>query len=42
MSKTIYYFKPARHWNIITKSVYEVLKNFYGDDMLKTVEEKTK
>jgi hypothetical protein len=30
-----YYFKPAGHWNIITKEVYDVLVRFYGPDMLK-------
>ena len=37
--KTIYKFKPNGHWNYITKEVYEVLRKFYSDEMIKTEEE---
>jgi hypothetical protein len=37
--KTIYKFKPNGHWNYITKEVYEVLRKFYSDEMLKIEEE---
>lgn len=47
--KTVYKFKPASqsanpvgavfHWNYITKEVYEVLRKFYSDEMLKIEEE---
>ena len=37
--KTVYKFKPASHWNYITKEQYEVLRKFYSDEMLKIEEE---
>ena len=37
--KTIYKFKPNGRWNYITKEVYEVLRKFYSDEMLKIEEE---
>ena len=37
--KTVYKFKPNGHWNYITKEVYEVLRKFYSDEMLKIEEE---
>lgn len=37
--KTVYKFKPALHWNYITKEQYEVLRNFYQDDTLRIEEE---
>ena len=37
--KTVYKFKPASHWNYITKEVYEILWEFYPDGMLKIDEE---
>ena len=39
MITTVYRFKPASHWNYITKEVYEVLRKFYSDEMLKIEEE---
>lgn len=30
-----YRFKPAEHWNYISKEVYNVLKNFYSEDRLR-------
>jgi len=35
--KTEYQFNPAGHWNYIPESVYNVLKEFYSDDMLRIV-----
>ena len=37
--KTVYKFKPALHWNYITKEQYDVLWRFYSDEMLKIEEE---
>ncbi len=37
--KTVYKFNPNGHWNYITKEVYEVLRKFYSDEMLKIEEE---
>lgn len=37
-TKTIYYFKPADHWNIISFETYVELSKFYGDDLLKCEE----
>ena len=37
--KTVYKFKPNGHWNYVTKEVYEVLRKFYSDEVLKTEEE---
>lgn len=37
--KMHYLFKPHQYWNYITEDVYKVLLDFYGDDMLKIVEE---
>ena len=37
--KTVYKFKPNGHWNYVTKEVYEVLRKFYSDEMLKIEEE---
>ena len=37
--KQVYKFKPHQHWNYITKEVYEVLRKFYSDEMLKIEEE---
>ena len=28
-----YYFRPANHWNIITREVYNVLLPFYINDL---------
>ena len=39
MITTVYKFKPPSHWNYITKEVYEVLRKFYPDGMLKIEEE---
>ena len=35
----VYKFKPAFHWNYITKEQYGVLWNFYSDEMMKVEEE---
>lgn len=34
-----YRFRPANHWNVITKAVYDVLWNHYGplDNRLKVI-----
>lgn len=37
--KIAYKFKPASHWNYITKEQYDVLCRFYPDGMIKTEEE---
>jgi hypothetical protein len=33
--KTVYKFKPHKHWNYTTEEAYKVLVFFYGPDMLK-------
>ena len=37
--KTVYKFKPAQHWNYITKEQYDVLCRFYSDETIKIDEE---
>lgn len=37
--KTVYKFKPALHWNYITKEQYDVLWRLYSNEMLKIEEE---
>ena len=37
--KQVYKFKPAFHWNYITKEQYDVLCRFYSNEMLKIEEE---
>lgn len=37
--KTVYKFKPARHWNYITEDVYRVLYKFYTEDRLIVTQE---
>ena len=37
--KTVYKFKPALHWNYITKEQYDVLWRFYSDEMIKVEDE---
>ena len=37
---TVYKFKPALHWNYITKEQYEVLCKFYSDEMITKEEDK--
>lgn len=36
--KFTYYFKPAQHWNVCTKEVYNVLCKFYDSDRIRAVE----
>ena len=36
--KQVYKFKPASHWNYITKEQYDVLCRFYSDEMIKVEE----
>ena len=38
--KQVYKFKPASHWNYITKEQYDVLRKFYPVGMIKIEEEK--
>lgn len=38
-TKLVYKFKPAFHWNHITKEQYEVLCKFYPEGMIKMEEE---
>lgn len=38
----LYWFKPNGHWNVIPKEVYDELRRFYGDDMLRETEEEKK
>ena len=33
--KTEYLFKPNKHWNYIPENIYQELKKFYGEDVLK-------
>lgn len=37
--KTEYLFKPNLHWNYIPEDVYQELKKFYSDEVLKIEEE---
>ena len=37
--KTEYLFKPHLHWNYIPEDVYQELKKFYSDEVLKIEEE---
>ena len=37
--KQVYKFKPALHWNYITKEQYDVLWRFYSDEMIKVEDE---
>ena len=37
--KTVFKFKPFKHWNYITDCQYDILVKFYGEDMLKTEQE---
>lgn len=38
--KTVYKFKPHKHWNYIAEETYEVLAKFYDSDMIKIDYEK--
>lgn len=37
--KTLYFFKPTKHWNVTTEAAYNYLMKFYDSSYFMTREE---